>query len=228
MINPHFDKEEVCLIERHTEYIKAPAGSKIFTQGEKNRYIVLIKDGIVKAVASDCYGNETILALNSKNEICGLTGFFSDGEYSATVYALTEVVFAKIDHETFMAIIKESASLMYKFYSFMDHFIASYIEKTVKFSSRYTIGSKLAYTILYLCDKFGIEKSDGTTFVQCKVTDELIGDMIGVSRETVARAMSDFRKKGWIHKKGGWIIVYNKKKLQDIALENNDMEDLEN
>lgn len=227
MVNPYFDKEEIRLIEKHTEYIKIASGSKIFTQGEKNHYIALIKNGIVKVVAADCYGNETILALNSKNEICGLTGFFSDGEYPATVYALTEVVFSKIDHEAFMAIIKESTSLMYKFYSFMDHFIASYIEKTVKFSSRYTIYSKLAYTILYLCDKFGVEKANGTIFVQCKVTDELIGDMIGVSRETVARAISDFRKKGWIHKKNGCIVVYNKKELQDLVFEDSDIDVLE-
>ena len=48
------------------------------------------------------------------------------------------------------------------------------------------------------------------------LTQEEIGQLIGLSRETVARLLTDFRKNQWLQITGSTLIIKNKSALESF------------
>src|SRR5262249_23536803 len=53
--------------------------------------------------------------------------------------------------------------------------------------------------------------------IRVTLTQEEIAQMVGTSRETVSRTLSDFRKKGWLRVKGATWTILNQRALQSMV-----------
>ena len=74
-----------------------------------------------------------------------------------------------------------------------------------------TVKERLAYTLLYLKDKFGINE-DKTLKIQ--LSREELSGIIGTATESCIRLLSDFKKEGFIDLIGKKISIENERELR--------------
>jgi CRP/FNR family transcriptional regulator len=79
-----------------------------------------------------------------------------------------------------------------------------------------TTAERLARLLIDWCDTKGEDTPQGTR-VQVLLTHEEIAQMIGTSRETVTRLLSDLKKKKIIEVKGASVYIKNRDALDDMV-----------
>ena len=79
-----------------------------------------------------------------------------------------------------------------------------------------TVSERLARLLLDWCRKSGEETPKGIR-VKVMLTQEEIGQMIGTTRETVTRLLSDFKRRKIIEVKGSNIFVHKKNDLEAMV-----------
>jgi len=78
-----------------------------------------------------------------------------------------------------------------------------------------TTSEKLAKLILDWCD--GAEETEKGPRLQVLLTHEEIAQMIGTTRETVTRLLSDFKRKKLIEVKGANFFVVGRTRMQEMV-----------
>jgi CRP/FNR family transcriptional regulator len=61
------------------------------------------------------------------------------------------------------------------------------------------------------------EVSHGTVRVRLAMTHEEISQLIGTSRETITRLLSEFRRHDMVELKGSMLIIHNRPALQSLV-----------
>ena len=74
------------------------------------------------------------------------------------------------------------------------------------------VPGRVANALLGLSEKFGVEDSDGIR-VQHDLTQEELAQLVGASRETVNKALSDFAGRGWIRLEGRTVLIIDGSRL---------------
>ena len=78
----------------------------------------------------------------------------------------------------------------------------------------HSAGEKLARFLLQLAANF--PETKGKVLLKLTLTQEEIGQLIGLSRETVARLLADFRKNQWLQVAGSTLIIKNRSALESF------------
>jgi CRP-like cAMP-binding protein len=74
------------------------------------------------------------------------------------------------------------------------------------------VPGRVAKALLDLAEKFGVEETDGTR-VHHDLTQEELAQLVGASRETVNKALSDFATRGWLRLEGRTVLLLDKERL---------------
>jgi CRP-like cAMP-binding protein len=68
------------------------------------------------------------------------------------------------------------------------------------------VSGRLAKQLLHLAQRFGVQE-DGALRLTQDLTQEELAHLVGSSRETVNKALSDFSQRGWIRLDGKSMVI---------------------
>jgi CRP-like cAMP-binding protein len=74
------------------------------------------------------------------------------------------------------------------------------------------VAGRVAKQLLYLAQKFGTQE-DGALRVTHDMTQEEIAQLVGASRETVNKALTDFADRGWLQLEGKSMLICDSEQL---------------
>ena len=74
------------------------------------------------------------------------------------------------------------------------------------------VPGRVAKALLDLAEKFGEKEADGIR-VQHDLTQEELAQLVGASRETVNKALSEFANRGWIRLEGRSVLLLDSERL---------------
>jgi CRP/FNR family transcriptional regulator len=74
------------------------------------------------------------------------------------------------------------------------------------------VPGRVAKALLDLAAKFGAQE-DGAVRVQHDLTQEELAQLVGASRETVNKALSEFANRGWIRLEGRTVLLLDTDRL---------------
>ena len=74
------------------------------------------------------------------------------------------------------------------------------------------VPGRVAKALLELAEKFGETDGDGER-VQHDLTQEELAQLVGASRETVNKALSEFASRGWIRLEGRTVLLIDSSRL---------------
>ena len=189
-----------------------PAAAMLFVEGQPARGVFLLCKGRVKLSMTSREGKTLILRIITPGEILGLHAAVSETPFQATAETLEPCQVNFVKREDFLRFLR-------------DHGEAS-IHAAKQLSSSYQIAceqvrslglsqsapEKLARFLLE-CSEKGQVTTRGVR-VQLNLTHEEIGQIIGTSRETVTRTLSEFKSKHLAEVKGSTLVVENKSALE--------------
>jgi len=203
--------EEYATNAKTTKY---KAGSIILRQGDVNNYCVNIIEGDVRIDILDAKGRVKLINILNAGLI-GLSGIITGGTVSGNVYAITDTVVHKIYRLEFLDLINKNE--VFRTYAFinMEKIIDIYINKSIReaYNSTFEI---LTLVLLKYVEEFGVEQTDGSIMIDIELTDETLGEIVGVSRETITKNLMRYKKDNTISKKKKKIYIHDIEKLNEI------------
>ncbi|MGK2859328.1 MAG: Crp/Fnr family transcriptional regulator [Thermoanaerobaculia bacterium] len=193
-----------------------PKGSVLFVEGEEPRGVFIICSGKVKLTASSSEGRTLIVKIAEEGEVLGMSASILGKSYEVSGETIEPAQINFIRREDFVHFITENVeACMHTAEQLSDRYHSA--QKEIRaFGLAQTTAERLARLLLEWCDTRGEATPQGTR-VQVLLTHEEIAQMIGTSRETVTRLLSDLKKRKVIEVKGASIYIKNRDALEEIV-----------
>jgi CRP/FNR family transcriptional regulator, cyclic AMP receptor protein len=193
-----------------------PKGSLLFVEGEQPRGIYILCSGRAKLTTSSTEGKVLIVKLAEPGEVLGASATILGKPYEVSAETLepSQVNFIKRDDFlTFLTTYPEAS--MHTVQQLSEKYHAAQREiRSLGLSQ--TTGEKLAKLLLDWCERDGEPTAKGVR-LKVLLTHEEIAQMIGTTRETVTRLLSDLKRKKIIEVKGSTVLVMQKNDLERMV-----------
>lgn len=197
---------------------RARKNAVLLREGENNNRIIILDQGYVKITKMDLNGNIKLLALGHSQAL-GLAGFFQKKEYPATVTALTECSYFSMWRNDLQVLMDEAPVIRDYFLESMDEFVSYYIWNSVMQTYDST-KVQLAGILLDIMEEIGKPMENGEMEIPLALTDEILSNFLGSSRETVTRILGKWREAGWIDKKKRCLVIHDSDNLRAVINSN--------
>lgn len=192
-----------------------PAGAVLFVEGEEPRGVFVLSSGRAKLSIGSANGRVMILRIARPGEILGLHAVVSNAGFQATAETIEPCQVSFVRRGEFLRFLREhpSASL-----EAARQLSASYQEACEQLRAVGLCDSarkKVARFILEWIED-GERREDGVR-ATLSLTHEEIGQLIGTSRETITRALGEFKSQRWIQIKGSALWVKDTRALRELV-----------
>jgi CRP/FNR family cyclic AMP-dependent transcriptional regulator len=186
-------------------------GHVVFNEGDPGDRLFVVLDGKVKISRASSDGRENLLAVLGPGEMFGELSLFDPGPRTATASAITESTLAALDHDDLRPVLLERPGVAVH----LLQALAQRLRRTneamadLVFSD---VPGRVAKALLDLAERFG-QDEDGGTRVRHDLTQEELAQLVGASRETVNKALSEFANRGWLRIEGRSVLLIDSERL---------------
>ncbi len=192
-----------------------PKGALLFVEGEQPRGVYILCSGKAKLTTSSSEGRTLIVKIANPGEILGVSATILGRAYEVSAETLEASQVSFIRRDDFLRFLNAySEACMHTAQQLSEKYEAAQREIRSLGLAQST-SEKLAKLILNW-SATGEETTQGTR-LQVLLTHEEIAQMIGTTRETVTRLLSDFKRKKLISVKGASMFIVAKQQMQDMV-----------
>jgi CRP/FNR family transcriptional regulator, cyclic AMP receptor protein len=191
-----------------------PGNATLMTEGQTPRGVYIACSGRSKLSVEARDGKTIILKIAGDRQVLGLSAVVSGGPSLITVTTIELCQIKFIERDSFLGLIERNSRAALACAAMLA------LEVTTSFDDVYDLllarssTEKLARLLLsWVSD----EPRNRELRVQTEFTHEEIAQMIGSSRETVTRLLSDMKRKELIRLDGATLVIPNRIALQAIA-----------
>jgi CRP/FNR family transcriptional regulator, cyclic AMP receptor protein len=191
-----------------------PPDATLFVEGQTPRGVFLLCSGKVKLSTSSRDGKVLILKMAAPGEMLGLSAVISGGEYELTAETAMPCQVNYVAREPLLDLLQRFGEAgLRSAQALSREFQAAYRDIHDLILARSSAG-KLAKLLL----SWTPPSSNGKEVrVSSGLTHEEMAQMIGASRETVTRLLSDLRKKQLIRLEGSTLVIRNRTALEALV-----------
>jgi CRP/FNR family transcriptional regulator, polysaccharide utilization system transcription regulator len=204
-------EDERMLIDEHSVSINFKKGETVCKRGAFASHIYFLEEGLVKVYLEEKNKN-LILTLSTKNNLLGLSSIFDGNNklpYTVSTYTNSKV--RMIDIQIFRQLLKQNSEFSYRIINLLN-------EKTAQIYGRFfsltqkQLHGRLADILLCLANK--IFKSNS---FELPLSRADLGDLTGMSTESVIRMMKEFKEDGLIEMQCKSIELLDVIRLEKIS-----------
>jgi len=191
-----------------------PANAMLLTEGQIPRGVYIVCSGRVKLSVEARDGKTIILKIAGNRDLLGLSAAVTDRPSPVSVTTISYCQIQFIERESFMGLLRRdkrvTAACARKLAQEVTEAFADVHDLLLARSST----EKLARLLL---SWVATDPHNRDLRVPAEFTHEEMAQMIGSSRETVTRLLSDMRRKELIRIEGSTLVIPNRVALQAIA-----------
>jgi CRP/FNR family transcriptional regulator, cyclic AMP receptor protein len=199
-------------IKRVTSY---PEGAVLFMEGETSRGVYILCQGRVKLLTTNSEGKSFILKIAQPGEVFGLNSILSGTPHEITAETLQPCRVAYVGREDFLRFIKEHGDACLHVAKHLSRDCSSAYEVIRSIGLNNSASEKLArFLVEWASDG---RMNEGAIRVKLALTHDEMAQLIGSSRETVSRTLSEFKRQRWIELNGATLVLRNKAALEQLA-----------
>jgi len=193
-----------------------PSGAVLFVEGQAPRGVYLLCKGRVKLTMTSPDGKALILHIAEPGELIGINGAMSGAPYELTAETLEPCQVNFIKREAFLRLLREQPEISAHVTSQLsrDYQAACFQIRSLGLSR--TASEKIVRFLLEAAAR-GKETNQGIR-MNLALTHEEIAQVVGVSRETVTRTLTDLRHKMLIAVKGPAVLIRNRPALEAMLV----------
>ncbi|HVF19590.1 MAG TPA: Crp/Fnr family transcriptional regulator [Mycobacteriales bacterium] len=186
-------------------------GDVVFHEGDPGDSLYVVTGGKLKITLGSSDGRENLLAVLGSGELLGELSLFDALPRTATATALTDSTLASLAAPAFHEFLDERPK------------VATILLKVLAGRLRDTnaamadliftdVPGRVAKALLSFADRFGAPTDEGP-HVTHDLTQEELAQLVGASRETVNKALSDFAARGWLRLDGKSVVLLEPERL---------------
>jgi len=190
-------------------------GSAILFQGEIPRKAFIIRDGVVRAYTVKTSGEESTIALYTKDDILPLSWLLDATTNSLFYYeAVSDVRVIGITKDDFNKAMSSDNARLSEMLRYVNKQYTAMLVRITGLSQSRAV-EKISFTFYYLLFRYGIETSDGMHQLELKLNHLMIANLTGLTRESTTTNLKVLKDKGIITYTRSSFAV-NKRKLENF------------
>src|ERR1051325_100601 len=193
-----------------------PKGSLLFVEGEMPRGIFILCSGRAKLTTSSSEGKTLIVKIAEPGEVLGASATILGKPYEVSAETIEPAQLNFIKRDDFLKFLTTNAEACMHTAQQLSEKYHSAQREIRSLGLSQTTSEKLAKLLLDWCDAGGEETARGMR-LKVLLTHEEIAQMIGTTRETITRLLSDFKRKKIIDVKGSTVFILGKNALEDMV-----------
>lgn len=205
------DPAAVGTLLRRFQPVQFPRGHVVFERGDADCRLYVIVQGRVKLAQRTGDDRRGLLEVLGPCDVFGELSAFDPGPCVSTATTLTPVRAVHIDRPAIFASLAESPTLGEP----LLRLLARRFRRTndaLCDMIHVDVPGRLADRLLTLARRFGEPDGDAIR-VHHGLTQEELAQLVGSSRETVNKALSDFTQRGWLRPLSKGVVIYNPARL---------------
>ena len=205
------DDEAWEALERRLGRRDLARGEHLFREGDPGDALHVVVDGKVKICRTSADGRENVVAILGPGDLLGELSIFDAQPRGAAAVAVVDCALATLSDADFHEWLREHPRGSFG----LLRALAVRLRQTNEAMADLVftdVPGRIAKTLLSLGERFG--EPDGTgTRVAHDLTQEELAQLVGASRETVNKALSDFAARGWIRLDGRAVVLLDTDRL---------------
>ena len=196
-----------------------PSRAILFMEGETARGIHIISKGHVKLTSNSCEGRSLILQITEPGDILGLHNCITGAPYEVTAEALQPIRVSFVNRKDLLRVLHESPEACLGAAEQLGRTCHQVYSEITSWKLAYSTRVRLARFLLSVSEETNGSQKNGhpAARVELDLTHEEVAEAIGVSRETVTRALAEFRRKRLASLRHSTLLVQNRRELERIA-----------
>jgi CRP/FNR family transcriptional regulator, cyclic AMP receptor protein len=192
-----------------------PQGAVLFVEGQAPRGVYIVCSGRVKLSTTSREGKTLILRMAQAGEVLGLHATVSGKPYELTGETLQPCQLDFVRRDDFLRFLQHHGDACLNAAQHLSQNCQNAYEMIRSLGLSHSVGEKLARLLLEWA-------SDGETTkegvrIKISLTHEEIAQLIGTSRETVTRVLSEFREKKYAHLRRSTLMIMNRAGLEKLV-----------
>jgi CRP/FNR family transcriptional regulator, cyclic AMP receptor protein len=199
------------------EIIHVKEGDIIFKEGEPTRGLFYVQSGCIKMFVnrSQARGRTTtpeyVTKLVGPGEYCGYKALVKGGPSTATAKAIKTSTLWLYSKDMILQAL-QSSSPLFKVLLNQAVFDLEAYEMTSQLHYLASVQERIAYQLVLLADKFGLQTPNGVS-INLKLTRNEFAQLASTINESLSRHLTEFKTEGLIDLNGKEIIVKDREGL---------------
>jgi CRP/FNR family transcriptional regulator, cyclic AMP receptor protein len=208
--------EAIAAMEAMTFSSVYPKGATLFHEEQPARGVFILCSGKAKLFTSSTDGKTLVIRIAEPGEVLGMGATITGKTYEVSVETAEPCQVNFIRRDDFLRFLDEHGEACLRAAQDMsDKYHAAHREiRTLGLSQ--TAAEKLARLFLNWCPS-APATNGGEVRIPMLMTHEELGQMIGISRETVTRLLGDLKRKEIIQIKGSTLIIRDRAALESMV-----------
>lgn len=189
-----------------------PKKHLLFSEGAYPNFIYFINSGKIKTFKTDNLGNELITGLYKEGDFFGYLDILENTNYTENAIALEDTEVSMIHRDDFNTLLYNNRDVANKFIKMLSDNILEREERLLKLAYQ-SVRKRVAEALLFLQKKYQQDNQKDFTMA---ISREDLSNIVGASKETVIRTLSDFKDEGLVQIAGSKITIANYNKLSGL------------
>ncbi len=194
--------------------IPYPTGALLFLEQQRTKGIYVLCEGEVKLSVSSSEGKRLLMRIARPGEVLGLLSALSGSLYEATAETLRPCQVAFVPNNVFQKFLRRHPNVFRLIAGQLAWHYRSACEQLCAIGLGASVLERVAHFLLTWSVGRGAPK-DGNRFT-LSLNHEEIGECVGATRESVTRALAEFRSRGVIDGCGGTLQIRNRAALEAV------------
>lgn len=192
-----------------------PGGALLFVEGQRPRGVFILCSGQVKLSTSSRDGKILILRMAGPGSVLGLSAVIAGEPYELTAETSMPSQVHFVERENLRRLLRSNPQLGIKATEALSReFQAAYRDIHDLILARSSAGKLARLLLSWTSDERNNELEQR---VHSGATHEEMAQMIGASRETVTRLLSELKKRELIRLEGTRLVIRNRGALEEMA-----------
>ena len=194
----------------HASILSCKSSDVIYQQGESSKYAYTLREGLIKLTKSLPDGRTQIVRILKKGDLFGFDGF-ADEVYNHTAVTISESEVCRLPLNDLDRLRIKNAEINSAMMEFWLKNIREAEDMMLELGAK-KAPEKLATFLLKWCE--GLDDKD---WIKLELSRREIGDLLGLTIETVSRFLSDWRRLGFLEESKGFILIVDPESLRKKA-----------
>ena len=180
--------------------------SMLFMHEDEMKEVFIIASGKIKVFRNDIMGKEQIICVKQNGDLFPQVGFFRKGTYPAHAQAIEDTTVYSMALSDFEGVLLVNPHLSIKLFRVLGDRIVQLQERLEEMSLRST-NERILLLLQRLSQTHSSAQSDGWMKLNTKFTNADLANMIGTTRESVNRMVSQLRKEQTLRVENGHYVI---------------------
>jgi CRP/FNR family cyclic AMP-dependent transcriptional regulator len=208
--------ETLAELDSIAERVEYPDGTTLMRQGDPPYRVKILYEGRAKITTSSQDGKTLLLNITGAGAILGLVSAIRRIKYEMTAEAHGPCVVNEMHYQEFLDFLLRHRNANWR----VMQMLAEENRDLMVNARRVALSGSVAGNVAKLLLDWGATMSDGLQRKRYNLglTHQEIAEMVGTTRESVTRALANFRHDGWIRVHGASVEILQEDKMKRISI----------